>query len=217
MYEIRMGRPKKTEQRPKPKLEPFNQLVVDALTFSKVTNTELAKHLRIDQSRVAEMKSGKRKVKAEEIPVIARVTGLPPPAELVSDEPDNPKAVRIPVVSWVSAGALMNPDSQEIIGTELFAGLDPRGDWIALRVKGDSMDRISPPDSVILVNRKDKKLVPNACYVVSDGDDGVTYKRYRPNPNRMEPVSTNPAHEPMFFRDEPRIIGRVMKTILDLY
>lgn len=123
----------------------------------------------------------------------------------------------IPVVAWVSAGALAHPDvSAEQIASIKVSDLDPKGDWIAMRVHGDSMDRISPPDSIILVNRKEKRLVPNGCYIVSDGDDGVTYKRFRPNPNRMEPVSTNPVHEPMFFEHEPRVIGRVRKTILDM-
>lgn len=33
---------------------------------------------------------------------------------------------------------------------------------------------------------------------------------------RFEPVSTNPAHEPIFYEEEPKIIGRVRKTILDM-
>lgn len=78
------------------------------------------------------------------------------------------------------------------------------------------MDRISPPDSMIIVNRRDKRLVANACYVIADGDGGATYKRYRPDPMRFEPVSTNPAHEPMFPDHEPTIIGRVRRTILDM-
>lgn len=220
MYENRMGRPKKSETRPKPKLEPLNQWVVDALAFSRMTNTALAEMLGIDQSRVAEMKTGKRRVQADEIPVIARVTGLALPPDFGApplEAHDVRHPLTVPIVSAVSAGALKKPDvSDEQIGIIRVADIDPKGDWIALRVTGDSMDRISPPDSVILVNRKERRLVPNACYVVSDGDDGVTYKRFRPNPDRLEPVSTNPSHEPMFFEQEPAIIGRVRKTILDM-
>ncbi|MEN9393696.1 MAG: hypothetical protein RLZZ104_2039 [Pseudomonadota bacterium] len=125
--------------------------------------------------------------------------------------------VDVPILSWVSAGALTKPDvSADQIGVYRAGDLDPRGDWIALRVDGDSMDRISPPGSVILVNRKEKQLIPNACYVVADGDHQVTYKRFRPNPHRLEPVSTNPAHEPIFYDHEPLIIGRVRKTLLDM-
>ena len=222
MYEIRMARPKKTDPRPKPDLHPLNRWVVHALASSKMSNTKLARKLGIDQSRVAEMKSGKRRVKAEEIPIIARETGVSLPEEFKDQgspgsERDTPQMIDVPIVSTVSAGALMQPDiTDEQIGVIRIGELDPRGDWLAMRVEGDSMDRISPPGSIILVNRKEKRLVPNGCYVVSDGDDGVTYKRFRPNPDRLEPVSTNPAHEPMFYEQEPTIIGRVRKTILDM-
>jgi len=125
----------------------------------------------------------------------------------------------VPIVSWVSAGGLAGDDLiDEPLGTIHVADLAP-GKWIALEVSGDSMDRISPPGSVVLVNRLDKALVPGACYVISDEDGLATYKRYRPTPDRFEPVSTNPAHEPIFVaRPEhmPKIVGRVRYSILRL-
>lgn len=127
-------------------------------------------------------------------------------------------SVAAPLISWVSAGALLQSDT--IIDfseqpTVYAPDLDPSGDWIALRVDGDSMNRISPHDSIIFVNRSDKRLVPNACYVIGDGNGGATYKRYRP-PNRWEPVSTNPEHRSfeLPIGVEPDIIGRVRKTVL---
>ncbi len=125
-----------------------------------------------------------------------------------------------PLVSWVSAGALLNPDVDPNLDDAPYVhapDLDQDGDWIALRVDGDSMNRISPHDSIIFVNRKDRRLVPNACYVIGDGEGGVTYKRFRP-PNRWEPVSTNPEHQPMTLPEgqEPDIVGRVRKTILSM-
>lgn len=120
----------------------------------------------------------------------------------------------VPHLSWVSAGAMMRDDvSDEAIGTIEVAGLPP-GDWFALTVRGTSMDRISPPDSVIFVNRKDKRLVANACYIIDDGEGMATYKRYRPDPMRFEPVSTDPSHETLFPDNEPAIVGRVGLTML---
>ena len=116
---------------------------------------------------------------------------------------------QVPLLSWISAGALSTDEvAQEAIGTVLVADLPP-GDWLALEVQGTSMDRISPPGSRIFVNRKDKKLVTNACYVIDDGEGHATYKRFRPNPTRFEPVSTDPTHETLFPDNEPTIVGRV--------
>jgi SOS-response transcriptional repressor LexA len=128
-------------------------------------------------------------------------------------------APRIPVISWVSAGALASDGLvDEPLGSIYMAGL-PDGDWIALRVDGDSMNRISPPDSIIIVNIAEKQLHPNACYVIADENGNATYKRFRTEPQRFEPVSTNDAHEPFFISDNdhiPRIIGRVRMSVLSL-
>lgn len=121
----------------------------------------------------------------------------------------------IPLLGWVSAGDLATADITETLTLIEIAGLG-EGDWIALRVTGDSMDRISPPDSVIAVNRRDKRLVPNACYVIADADGDATYKRFRPEPMRFEPVSTNPAHEPLFPDQEPLVVGRVKRSFIDM-
>lgn len=125
----------------------------------------------------------------------------------------------IPLISWVQAGELRTPDQVlDITDAKLvpMAGLPASGDWFALQVQGDSMDRISPPDSIIAVNRRDRRLVSNACYVIGDGEGGATYKRFRSDPMRFEPVSVNPAHEALFPDQEPTIIGRVKRTILDM-
>ncbi|MCX5581349.1 LexA family protein [Kaistia terrae] len=135
---------------------------------------------------------------------------------------DGPSAasalIRVPLISWISAGALK--ETANISGWEDIPHLEmadlPPGDWIALEVGGDSMDRISPPGSIIVANRRDTRLVPNACYVIGDQDGNATYKRWRPNPSRFEPVSTNPDHEALFPTSEPTIIGRVRRSIINM-
>ncbi len=129
--------------------------------------------------------------------------------------------VKAPIISWVSASDLATPDvvtSFEDAPELSVAGLDPAGDWIALKVDGTSMDRISPPDSIILVNRKDRLLVANACYVIATEDEGeASYKRFRPAPDRWEPVST--FDHPTLYPDpgaSPKVVGRVRRTVLDL-
>lgn len=124
----------------------------------------------------------------------------------------------VPHISWVSAGRIEAPDvSAEIQDAPrlAIADLGP-GDWIALDVVGDSMDRISPPGSQIAVNRRDTRLVPNGCYVIALEGGEATYKRFRPNPDRFEPVSTNPSHDAIFPEGPIRIVGRVRKTLLNM-
>lgn len=129
----------------------------------------------------------------------------------------DPDVSRIPLLTWVSAGDMMREEiADEALGWIRVSDLPKDGDWLALKVHGDSMDRISPPESVIIVNRKDKRLIANACYVIDDGEGNATYKRYRPDPMRFEPVSVNPDHETIFPDNDPTIVGRVYQTILRL-
>lgn len=134
------------------------------------------------------------------------------------EEPEEASDVtlEIPLLSNVSAGRLQREDIRDEQIGSITVGQLTQGDWIALRVEGDSMDRISPPDSVIVVNRAEKQLVPNACYVIADEDGRASYKRYRPNPDRFEPVSNNLAHETIYPENMPPVIGRVRMSILKL-
>ncbi len=123
----------------------------------------------------------------------------------------------VPYLAWVSAGAMIRDDiADEALGLIRVADLPASGDWIALKLSGDSMDRISPPDSIIFVDRSDRNLVPNGCYVISDVEGNATYKRYRSGPMHFEPVSTNPQHEPIFPDNDPIIVGRVRRSIVDI-
>jgi SOS-response transcriptional repressor LexA len=135
-----------------------------------------------------------------------------------SEDPAEP--ARVPLISWVSAGSLAMPDyvpdGFDEVPYVYAPDLDPNGDWIALRVDGRSMDKISPHDSIIFVNRKERVLVPNALYIIGDNNGGATYKRFRP-PNILEAVTTKPEDYPSItFTQEPDVIGRVRKTVLSL-
>ncbi|TIV12671.1 MAG: transcriptional regulator, partial [Mesorhizobium sp.] len=90
----------------------------------------------------------------------------------------SPVTIDVPIVSWISAGELGSQDSVVNLSdypTIPTADLE-EGEWIALRVDGPSMNKISPPDSIIFVNLRDKRLVTNGCYVISDETGRATYK-----------------------------------------
>lgn len=181
----------------------------------------LAKESGVSQQLISRLENGVD-LTSKRLPELARALGVP-----VHEIDENfasyeSPIIRAPLLSWVSAGALVKPDVTVIdlshVKWVAAIGLKP-GDWIALRVEGDSMDRISPPDSIIFVNLKDRRLVPNACYVIEDVETGgTTYKRYRPDPDRWEPVSQNKKHKALILDEgrSPRIIGRVKRTVLDL-
>lgn len=124
-------------------------------------------------------------------------------------------AKEVPLFASVPAGGFQDNFLDEALGTARAAL--PDGDWIAFRVEGESMDRISPPGSIIFVDRSDKRLVNGGFYVIDDGTGQSTYKRFIAGPQmRFEPVSKNKDLEPFYPDNEPTVIGRVKLTTLDL-
>jgi SOS-response transcriptional repressor LexA len=193
----------------------------DAMEADQIGPTKLGRLAGFTKQDISRWAKGERRLTAEAAAALAKhLSASASDLLLVADDDAETSVVSAPVISWVQAGA-----PEGIILSEMrdaphvkADNLDSNGDWIALRVEGDSMDRISPPESVIFVNLKDQRLVPNGCYIVADEQGDATYKRFRPDPERFEPVSINPMHQPIFPREGEtlRVVGRVRKTVLDM-
>jgi len=129
------------------------------------------------------------------------------------------RRIRIPLVSWVSAGRMSQQDGvrKSDIKKYLLAADLPRGDWVALQVSGDSMNLVAPEGSYIFVNRADSRLVNDAFYVFETPEGDVTFKRYRGGARpRLQPFSTNPDHETIHPTGELSVFGRVGRVVNDL-
>lgn len=125
-----------------------------------------------------------------------------------------------PLVAWVNAGKFADVNSQlpnRRLKFDLVRDLGA-GDFFATRVEGDSMDRVSPPGSIIVVDRNDKALVSGKCYVFAI-DGKTTFKMYMSgDPPYLAPHSTNPSNPPIIIKrkGDIEIVGRVKRTVLDL-
>lgn len=134
----------------------------------------------------------------------------------------SPKTVSVPLLDSITAGKLKSPSSQipvEDVPLLAFADLG-RGEFFALKVEkdNDSMDRVSPEGSTIVVNRADRTLVNGKFYVFAIKGE-TTYKMWQGGDNpHLAPYSTNPANKPIFFKKKSdlEVIGRVKRTVLDL-
>jgi SOS-response transcriptional repressor LexA len=195
--------------------------------------SKLADHLRIRADAISRILNPDAKKETRRIS-LQELIGM---AEFFEEEPPGLKAARakaktardraearitqVPLVDSVPAGKLMAPMSQlpvDQVPLLAFADLG-KGDFIALTVQGDSMDRISPDHSTIVVNKTDRELVSNRPYVFSHRGE-ATFKLWKANPPRLEPFSTNPIHEPVYLKSkadaERMVVGRVKRTVLDL-
>ncbi|MCM2293063.1 LexA family transcriptional regulator [Allorhizobium sp. BGMRC 0089] len=131
--------------------------------------------------------------------------------------------IDVPLVSMVSATNLRDQDgvSEHEIIRRIKVGELPKGDWVALQVEGDSMNRIAPDGAIILVDRSDDVLLDGRYYVFVLDGGAATFKMYRRAsngyPNRMVPYSTNPDHMAIpADRDDLYVFGRVKRIIQDV-
>lgn len=130
------------------------------------------------------------------------------------------QALEIPIIDEVTAGNLVTPSSQipqREWKTLAMSGLPP-SEYFALVVKGNSMDRLSPEGSTIVIDRRDKSLVSGRAYVFAI-DDEMTYKRWQEgDPPFLEAFSTDPTHKPRIIkrRRDLGVVGRVRRSILKL-
>jgi SOS-response transcriptional repressor LexA len=190
-----------------------------------LSQVKLSQIAGVSQQLLSRLESG-TDLTTKKLPEIARALGV---TVFELDEKYTPEkdaapagaVSRIPLLDTVTAGKLRAPSSQipvEDVPLLAFADLG-RGEFFALTVQGDSMDRISPDGSVIVVNQADRTLVSGKAYVISQRGE-ATFKLWRSDPPRFSPYSTNPAHEPIFVKSkaeaEKMVVGRVKRSVLDL-
>lgn len=191
----------------------YIEWIESSLKNTGKTRKGLAEHLNLAHPQITQLLKGRRRLKVDEVPRIAEYLGVAPPKDDETDE-----IIRVPMISWVSAGEL--DDQASVIDlseypTIAVSRLHPSR-WIALRVDGPSMNKISPPDSLIFVDLNDKRLVSNACYVISDETGAATYKRYRPNDEPpFQPASYENISPPKL-EGAITIIGRVKRSMIDM-
>lgn len=141
-------------------------------------------------------------------------------AELLQVESDSPPFERVPLLSWVEAGKLADQEGISNVDVEKYIpAFDlPKGRWVALRVRGDSMDKVAPDGALIFVNRADDVLKEDQFYVFTTGSGAATFKRYRGSKGsvRLQPYSNNSDHETIPAPDDLRVIGRVRRVVTDL-
>lgn len=183
-----------------------------------ITQAELARNLELhlsagfDRSKVQKMLAGLRDMSAEEMLAIEAITGFPAPVAANDD------LILVPLIDWNDAEALQNPVAKAKAKNmqRHFLSDSSKGDFFATRVEDDSMDRISPVGSTILVDRADRELQDGKCYLFSLGGV-VAYRMYRAEKvPHIAPYTLNMDHQPALLDDSTLVIGRVRRSILDL-
>lgn len=169
----------------------------------------LASEMRAETSfsTIAKLETGRMGLTLDYMIEISSVLGVKP-TDLISDP--GKTYTEYPLIGAVAAGQWR----EAIQVAEEFIAL-PNGtggpNSFALTVEGDSMDKIVGNGGFVLVDPDSRDLSPGLVYIISNGDNETTFKKYVAPPPRLEPCSNNPKHVAIPIGREPFIvIGRVV-------
>lgn len=122
----------------------------------------------------------------------------------------------LPFVEWAEASIYSAPDRPTPGDRTLEDRRWPPGTFVT-RVPDNSMNRLSPAGSYIVVERGERAPIEGLCYLgVLEGV--VHYRRWFGQPERIEPFSTEPVFKIDYLSAARRweIVGRVRRTFLDI-
>lgn len=126
------------------------------------------------------------------------------------------RVARLPVLGNVAAGvpidAITDVDDFEEIDLDQY----PTGEYVALRIKGHSMEPRLLEGDVVIVRIQNTIETGETAIVMVNGDE-ATCKKIKKTPDGITLISTNPTYEPMFYTNKEietlpvRIFGRVVE------
>jgi SOS-response transcriptional repressor LexA len=175
----------------------------------------------INQNTLISHENGNRKISKGAAERYGKAFGVEPGWILFGERKDMEftGVIRVPMVSMVSASGLREQPGVTAADIERWIEVAdmPAGDWIALGVEGDSMNRIAPDGATLLVNRADDKLVDGRFYIFSLEEGQATFKRYKRKPvESIQPYSTNPDHLSIPVDGDLYVFGRVRRILIDV-
>ncbi|MBR2908063.1 MAG: LexA family transcriptional regulator [Clostridia bacterium] len=137
-------------------------------------------------------------------------------AERTEPAPPRTRGVKIPVFGSVAAGipieAITDIEDYEEISEDLAA----TGEFVALKIKGDSMEPTLLAGDVVIVRVQDTIENGEIAIVLVNGDE-ATCKKIKKTPEGVMLISLNAAYDPMFYTNAEieslpvRIFGKVVE------
>lgn len=126
------------------------------------------------------------------------------------------KGVQVPVLGDVRAGYPMEAVENIIDYEEIDEETARRGEFFALRIKGDSMEPRFVEGDVVIV-RKQQTADSGDIVVALVNGDSATIKKLKRHQNGITLVPSNAAYEPMYYSSEEimelpvNILGKVVE------
>lgn len=126
------------------------------------------------------------------------------------------KGVQVPVLGDVRAGYPMEAVENIVDYEEIDEETARRGEFFALRIKGDSMEPRFVEGDVVIVRKQETADSGDIVVALVNGDS-ATIKKLKRHQNGITLMPTNPTYEPMYYSNEEimelpvTILGKVVE------
>ena len=181
-----------------------------------LTQNDIANHLGISRQAYANYETGKREPDINTLLSLAEFFNVSVDTLLGNKKSALRKGVKIPVLGNVAAGvpieAITDIEDYEEITEEMAA----QGEYVALKIHGDSMLPRMLDGDVVIVKIQDTIESGETAIVLVNGGD-ATCKRIQKTPDGISLISINPAYNPIFYSNKQieqlpvRIFGKVVE------
>ena len=196
----------------------FSNIIKDLRKKEKYTQAELAAKLSVNQTTVSCWETGKATPPPEMLMTLAQFFGVTVDYLMgnAPAKPEKKKGVQIPVLGEVRAGYPMEAAENIIDYEEIDEETARRGEFFALRIKGDSMEPKFSEGDVVIV-RKQQTADSGDIVVALVNGDSATIKKLKRHQNGITLMPTNPTYEPMYYSNEEimelpvTILGKVVE------
>jgi len=175
-----------------------------------ISQTELAKLAGTTKNQLGKLERNERRLSDHWADRLAPHLGVAAYQLFMPGHSDLDQLRAVPLVGTITCG-----DWREAI--EHSEGVVPAvsggPNVFALRTEGDSMDQLIQPGGYVYVDPDDRDLIDGKVYAVMNGGNETTAKRFKANPARLVPCSSNPNHLAITIGSETFVvIGRIVGT-----
>lgn len=180
-----------------------------------MSQSELARRCSVHQTAVSQWENERTYPDTESLIKLSELFNVSID-ELMNCDVDRAAGISVPVLGYIRAGIPIEAVKDIIDYEEISPDMSERGEYFALKIKGDSMEpRICDGDVVIVRQQADIESGDIAVVMVNGVD--ATVKKVIKKDTRLILVPFNQNYEPMFFSQKEvvqlpvKIIGKVVE------